>query len=120
LDGLEDVLITGATTSVSCYAFPDLLFTGLGVFEQKLYSAHQKAGSTVAALQAVTIAERLLYGMKLTIDPQSFDCQHLSAIRLEGEQRARLHGSSVEHHSTRAAIAGVAPDVRTGEIQFFT
>src|SRR5258708_1994323 len=89
------------------------------MFAQKLHSAHQKARSTVAALQAVAVAERLLYGMKLSISHQPLHRQLLSAVSLESEQRARLHGPAIKHHSAGAAIAGIAADVGAREVQLF-
>ena len=57
--------------------------------------------------------------MKLAIFRQSFDGEHLGAIGLKGEHRARLHALAIEQHGTSAAIAGVAADVGAGQAQLF-
>ena len=55
---------------------------------QQLQSAHQKAGRAVTALKPVTIAEGLLYRMKLVVPRQTFDRHYFPVIGLKGKRRA--------------------------------
>ena len=41
------------------------------------------------------------------------------AVGLHGEHRARLRAAAVDEHRAGAALAGVAADVRAGEIEVF-
>src|SRR5438046_2596241 len=51
---------------------------------------------------------------------ESFYRLDLAPIRLECEQRARLHRLTVEQHSAGATIGGVAADVRSGQVEVFS
>ena len=43
--------------------------------------------------------------------------RHRAAVDLDGEQHAALHRLPVELHGARAAVAGVAADVRAGQVE---
>ena len=70
---------------------------------------------TEAALQAVLIPKSLLDGVELAVRGEAFDDGEAVAIGLDGQQRTRLHGSTVEHHGAGAADGGFAADVGSGE-----
>jgi len=40
----------------------------------------------------------------------ALNSRHCGAVRLNGEDAARLHAAAIEQHSARSAIRGVAPD----------
>jgi hypothetical protein len=42
---------------------------------------------------------------------------HGRAVGLDGENRARLHGATVEVHRAGAAVRGVAADLGAGEVE---
>ena len=45
------------------------------------------------------------------------DGRDVGAVGLDGEHGAALHGSAVDEHDARAALAGVAADVRAGQAE---
>src|SRR5271169_4058862 len=57
--------------------------------------------------------------MQLPVLHQALDGQDLAAIGLHGEHRARFHRLSIEHHRTRAAVAGIAANVSARQLQAF-
>src|SRR5262245_50102510 len=67
LDGVDDVLIAGATAEVAINARSDLLLRGMRVLLQQVDGGHDHPGSTVATLEAVLFPETFLQGMKLAL-----------------------------------------------------
>jgi hypothetical protein len=66
----------------------------------------------------VTLAERGLQRMLgVTRLAQALDCVDRCPVRLDGENRARLHGAAVEVHGARAALGRVATDMRAGDAE---
>ena len=63
------------------------------------------------------LVERLLEGGQLTVGGEALDRRDLRALGLNGEHHAALHGLAVHVHRARAAVAGVAADVRSGETE---
>ena len=59
--------------------------------------------------------ERLLQRVELIAFRQSLDRRELAAVRLRGQQGARLHRLSVQEHRAGAAAGRVASDVGAGE-----
>ena len=54
--------------------------------------------------------------MQMSVRGEAFDRAHVGAVGLDGEHGARLHGPAVGQHRARAADAGLAADVRPGEV----
>src|SRR5581483_3208882 len=67
------------------------------------------------ALESVLFSEPLLHRVKRSPGSQAFDRGDLATLRLYGEDRAGLHGPSIQQHRARPALARVAPDVGPGE-----
>ena len=63
------------------------------------------------------LVEGPLQRMELPVAGHGLDGRHLPPVRLDREQRARLHGPPVEEHGAGSAGRGVASDVRPGEAQ---
>jgi hypothetical protein len=61
------------------------------------------------------LAETLLHGMKILTIRQALDRLHLGAVRLHGKDGAGFYRAPIEMHRTRAALAGVATDMGSGE-----
>src|SRR5205823_11939043 len=72
----------------------------------------QHAWRAEAALQSVLLKESFLDRIELAVLLQSFHRHDLTAVRLNGERRARLDRLSVEQDRACAARRGLAPDVR--------
>ena len=56
-------------------------------------------------VQVIRVGREILHG------------PHGRPIRLHCEDRARLHGASIEMDRARAALRGIATDLRTGQVQ---
>ena len=61
--------------------------------------------------------EAVLQRVQLTVLRESFDRGDLGALGLHGEDRAGLGAAAVDEDRAGAALAGVAADVRAGQIQ---
>src|SRR5512144_1676335 len=121
LNGLDDVLVARAAAEVTGNAEADLLFAGTGVLLQQPVGAHDHTGCTEAALQAVHLAEAFLQSMQCAVGVgHAFDGADVGAGRLHREHGARLHRSAVEVDGAGSAMAGVAADMRAGEIELLS
>ena len=98
-------------------AFADLLLGRLRRVVQEVDRRHDHAGSAEAALQAVLLPEALLKRVQVAVLREPLDRDHLGAVGLDGEDRAGLGAAAVDEHGAGAALAGIAADVRAGEIQ---
>src|ERR671939_922110 len=112
LDRGHDVLVAGAAAQVPFDAVADLLLAGVGMALQQPVGRHDHAGRAEATLQAVLFPEPLLQRMQLAIAGQTFDGQDLGAIGLYGQDGAGLDRQAVHDHGARAALRGVAADMR--------
>ena len=90
---------------------------GDGIAREEVRCRQDHAGRAEAALQAVVLDERALERVELAVLREPLDRRDLAALGLEREHGAALHGASVEEHGARAALARVAPDVRSGETE---
>jgi hypothetical protein len=61
--------------------------------------------------------EALLDRIQLAVALEALDGHDLAAVGLHGQDGARLDGHAVEQHRARAAVRGVAADVRAGQPQ---
>ena len=61
--------------------------------------------------------ERPLHGMQLSVGREPLDRRHLTALRLQREQRAALDRAAVDENGAGAALARVAADVRARQPQ---
>src|ERR1700694_2522565 len=53
--------------------------------------------------------------MQLAVRSETFDRDHGRAVGLNGQDRARLDRLAIDEDRARAALAGIAADVRAGE-----
>src|SRR5918995_7458772 len=80
--------------------------------------AHQHPGRAVAALQRVVGRERLLQRAQLAVlGCEPFDGAQLGAVRLHGEEHAALHGLAGEVDRAGAAVARVAADMCSRQLE---
>src|SRR5262249_49152690 len=118
LDRLDDVLIAGAPAQVAGDAEADLLLARVRVLLQQAVRAHDHAGRAEAALKPVHLAKAFLQGGQRAVGSgHAFDRQDLGAIGLDGEHGAGLHRLAVEVHRAGAAMAGLAADMRAGQVE---
>src|SRR3954471_9338829 len=117
LHGLDDVVIAGAAAEVALEPVADLVVRRVRMLLQEARRRHDHPGRAVAALQRVVLLERALHRVQLAVRRETLDRRDLVAVRLDGEQRARLHRLAVEMDGASTAGRRVAADVRAGEVQ---
>ena len=117
LHGLHDVLISGAAAQVAGDAPANVVFAGLGILLKQRIRRHQHAGRAEAALQAVLFFEAFLQRMELPslIRPSTVRMSQPSACGVNMVHDLTVLPSS--NYGARAAVAGVATDVRAGQSQ---
>mgnify|MGYP001196255738 CR=1 FL=1 len=118
-DGADDVVIAGAAAVVALDAVADLVIRRIGIALQQLPRGQDHAGRAETALEPVLLVKAVLDGVELAVWRQTFDSGYLGAVGLDRQQRARLHGATVEDHRAGAAATGVAAHVGPGQGQDF-
>src|SRR5579859_1017987 len=115
LHGLHDAVVAGAAAQVAVEPLADLVLGRPGLVLEEVDRREDHARRAEAALQTVVLAKSLLHRVQLAVAREALDGGHLRAVRLDGEHRAALHGATADQHGARAALAGVAADVRARE-----
>ncbi len=118
-DRLDDVVVAGAATEVAFEPLPRLVFVGSGTRFDQLDGAHDHAGRAKAALKRVVLMERLLHWVELAALGQTLDCRDGGTICFDGQHGATLDGATVNVDDTGTAVAGVAADVGSRELELF-
>src|SRR5262245_13080508 len=111
LHGLDDVLVPGAAAQVARDPVADLLLARVGVLLQQPVGARDHPWRAVAALQAVLLVECLLQRVQHAALLEAFDRQHVGAVALHCQHRARLDRHAVDVNRAGAAVRGLAADV---------
>src|SRR5882672_3600195 len=118
LDGFDDVLVAGAAAKIAGNAEANFFFARRRVLPQQPVGAHDHARRAEAALQSVHFTEALLQRVQRAVGiGHALDGANVGAIRLHREHGAGFHRLAVEIDRAGAAMAGLATDMRTGEIQ---
>src|ERR1043166_2739918 len=116
-DRLDDVLVAGAAAEGALQGVADLLLVRRGVGRQEIRGAHDDPRGAEPALETVLLPERLLERMQCARRSESLDGRYLVPVGLHREHGTALDRFPIEVHGTRAALAGVAADVRAGEVE---
>src|ERR1051325_723099 len=111
------VAVTRAAAKIAGDRFFDLLVARLAAFAEQTVSRHEHARRAVAALHRVVFPEGFLQRMEPFVLRQTFHRDDFVAIRLHGENHARLDRSAVPHDRARAAAPDHAAYVSAGESQ---
>jgi hypothetical protein len=119
LHGLDDVVIPGATAKISLESVTNFGFAGVWVVLQQVGCAHDHARRAVAALQAVHFPESFLQRVQVSGLTHAFNRGDARAIDLYREHRAGFHGDTIDMNGAGSALAGVATNMRAGQIQGF-
>ena len=119
LDGANDVLVSGAATQVSVQPLPYVLVVRVRISRNQVNRAHDHARRAKSALQSVVFPECRLHWMQFTFNSQPFDGRNISAFGLQRQHRATLDRATVDVNDACPTLAGIATDVRTGELQVF-
>ncbi len=117
LDGVDDVLIPGATAQVPFQRMPDLGVVRIRISLQELDRGHQEAGSAEPALKSMLFPEGFLDRVQVSVRRQPLHRGDLGAVGLNRQQRARLHGQIAQQDGTRSTTGGVTTDVSPGQTQ---
>src|SRR6266511_333014 len=100
LDGLADLRLARARIGV-----------------QQVLGHHQHPRRAVAALEGMIVAERLLERMQPSVVGEALDRLDRGAVRLDGQHHAALDRLAVVEDRAGATVAGVAADVRAGQLE---
>src|ERR1700751_2511956 len=106
--------VAGAPAKVAVERMPDLVARWRLVPFKELHRGHHHARCAIPALQAMAFPEPLLDGVHLAIS-EALDRGHFCAVSLDRKHRTRFNRLPVNDDSARAAYAGLASHVRTGE-----
>ena len=115
LDRLDDVHVAGAAAEVAADALADLPLVGSG-----FWSSSQAACMIIPGVQKphwrpCWSQNACWSGWRVAPVGHALDGGDLAAVGLDGEHRARLGALPVDVDGARAAVAGVAADVRAGQ-----
>ena len=91
LDGLDDVLIAGATAEIPLNATSNLGFAWLRIPLQELISRKYHARGAVATLQSVFFPETLLNGVEFSVLSQALNGHNIGPVGLDGQHGAGFH-----------------------------
>jgi hypothetical protein len=117
-NGVDDVLIAGAPTEVALEPGANPFLGGMRLTLQQFQRAHDHAGGAKAALQRVTFAERSQQRvLRITGQAQALEGVNGCAVRLDGQDRARLHRAALQVNSARAALSRVAPNMHASDTE---
>src|SRR5262249_54801179 len=115
-----DALVGAAAAEVAAHAFAHALRVVAGLpFLDQPDSAHDLAGRTETALQAVMRDESLLHWMKPMALGEAFDGQHVRAVMTERQRQTRIDPPPVDDDGAGATLAAVAALLGSGEIEPF-
>src|SRR5262249_32955623 len=117
-DRVDDVLIARTPAEIALEPRADPLLARMPLTLKQLQRAHHHAWSAETTLQGVVAVKRRQQRMlRVALLAQALDRVNRRAIRLDGQDRTRLHGVAVQAPGARAALGGVASDVRTGDAE---
>ena len=114
-DRLHDRLVPRAAAEVAAERAADRLLVRVRVALEQVDGGHDDPGRAEAALEPVVLHERVLQRVPHAAPRQPLDGRDLRSFGLQGEHGAALHRPAVEEDGAGAALARVAPDVRSGE-----
>src|SRR5262249_19680384 len=97
----------------------DLLSTGYSAACKQLLRGQQHSRRTEAALQCVSLLERVLQVGDLPRVGEPLDCLDRRAVTLRGENQAATHDEAVDPHRACTADAVLATDVAASENKLF-
>src|SRR4029078_12475213 len=118
-DRFHDVVLAGTAADIAIELVADgLLVEVVALAPHDVDRRHDHAGSAVAALQRIVLAERLLHRMQRPVRlGEPFGGGDVRTLYLPGEGRARLYRLAGDMDYAGAALRGVAAHMRSGEPQ---
>src|SRR5215470_9691846 len=117
-DRVHDVLIASAPAEITLEPGTDAFLRRLRFPPEQFQRAHDHSRGAKTTLQSVMLAKRGLQRMLgITRLAQALNRVDRRSVRLNGQDRARLHGAAVEVHGPRAALSRVAADMRARDAE---
>src|SRR4051812_46780796 len=104
LNRRDDVGVRAATTDVATHAFPDVGVRWAARLAEQCDGGHDLPRRAVAALVAVVLDERRLYGMQRPGFSDSLDRGDLIAFVHDGERQTGRDSPSIDVHGACAAL----------------
>src|SRR5207253_4241728 len=115
-----DVVVTGAAADIAFQLVPDRRLVQLAaVAVHDVDRRHDHARRAITALQAVIVTEGSLHGMQLVALGDTLDGGDVAAGGLRRQHGAGFYRAAVDMDDAGAALAGVAADMRAGQIEIF-
>ncbi len=90
---------------------------GSGLRDEQVDRGHDHAGGAEPALETVLLPEGGLHRVEVVAVGEALDGLDLRAVGLDREHRAGLDGLAIDVDRAGAALAGVAADVRAGQVE---
>jgi len=119
LHGPHNVVVPGTTTQIAFETMTYFVIRGIGVLLEQVVCRHNHAWRTKATLQPVAFPESFLQRMQVAVLGQPFDGSDMRMVTPCRQGGARLDALTIDHDHTCATLAGIAPDVRTGQTELF-
>src|SRR5215213_5353533 len=117
LDRLDYVLVARTAAEVAFDPVPYLVARRVRVAFEKLGRRNNHAGGAVPALEAVSLPEPLLHGVKLAVAREPLDGGDACPVRLDGKDRAGLDRLAVDQNGAGSADRRFAADMRSGQVE---
>jgi len=112
LNGVHNVLITGASAQVAFDPLANLGFSRPIVSFEQLSRRHDHSGGAKSTLKPVAFPEAFLNGMEFVVFSKALDRLDFRSIRLNGQNRTRFNCLAIHHDRAGATDARLASDVR--------
>src|SRR5689334_5763924 len=120
IDDFLDSRVGATAAEVAAQSVADLLRSRVGILVEKSFSRDDKTRRAEAALLGIIFDEGSLHGTELIAVHEPLGGRDRFVLRLDGEDRARVHRFVVYKHSAGAAGAAIADPLRTGDLKFLT
>ena len=113
-------MVAGAAADIAFQLVPDGVLVELAAVPvDDIDRRHDHARRAIAALQAVIVAERGLHRVQFVAFRDAFDGGDIGAVGLSDQHGAGLDRPAVDMDDAGAALAGIAADMGTGQVQMF-
>src|SRR6266508_539597 len=114
---IDDLVITGTAAEIAREPVAHFFFRRIGIALEQRTRGDEYSGRAVAALQCRVLEEFSLQRMELGAGGHAFDGLDRFAFSFDAQHEARAGETSVYRHAARAAVAGAAAFLSTGETE---
>jgi hypothetical protein len=114
----ENLLVARAAAEISCKAFANIRFRGMGVPLKKRYRSDHHAWSANSALRTATFKKRFLHRIQTIFACNSFDRPNRRAVCFDGREEATVDDLAVHQHCAGATFTFSAAFFCAGQAHF--